>query len=180
MTQKEAKIISFPFDAQLRTEAITFAACHSKNPHSDFILAHGQRPDRDQAAAIGKLLGKKVRAADGSLQPPKSKAGRTAAKKSRRIGNDEGDTDANLDRMINAIALLAQNESAPIALIQRMSTMQQDEVSENIEKALKCMIRFADRWLSHVRNGIAQSQTAASENAAAARAAQLYLVRESD
>ena len=127
--------------------------------YSDFIVKHGRIPDRSQAAAIGKLLGKRVRAADGSLQPPKSKSEKAAAKKARRIDADEEIIDANLNRAIDAIALLAQNEADPIALIHRMSPMERDETSENIEKAVGWLIRLSNHWRSYVQNGITARET---------------------
>jgi hypothetical protein len=148
--------------------------------YTDFILKHGHMPDRSQAAAIGKLLGKRVRAADGSLQPPKSKSEKAAAKKTRRIDQDEETIDANLNRAIDAIALLAQNEGDPIALIHRMSPMEQDEISENIEKAVKWLIRFSNDWRSYVQNGIVQAQNAAPADDGQAWARRLYLVTNGD
>jgi hypothetical protein len=185
MVEERSNIVAFASPSlgapdALREEAAAFAEENGADAYTDFILKHGFRPERSQAAAIGKLIGRRVRAADGSLQPSKSKAERAATKKTRQIEKDEERIDADLNRAVDAIALLAQNECDPIALIHRMSTMEEEEITANIEKAVEWIQRFTNHWRHHVQNGIIQTQNAAAGDDGQARTRGLHLVRESD
>ena len=53
----------------LRIEAGGLEAEHGPNPYSQYLRQKGRRPDRATATAIGLLLGGRVRADDGSMQP---------------------------------------------------------------------------------------------------------------
>lgn len=50
-------------------EAEGIEATYGPNPYSDYLRAHKRRPSRDEAAAMGKLWGGRVRADDGTMQP---------------------------------------------------------------------------------------------------------------
>jgi hypothetical protein len=65
---------------ELRAKMAAIAAANGANAYTDFILKHGRRPDPVDAAVIGRLLGKRVRASDGTMQPQPSKAERDALK----------------------------------------------------------------------------------------------------
>ncbi|CDX59611.1 hypothetical protein MPL3365_30754 [Mesorhizobium plurifarium] len=60
----------------LAAEAAALDAWHGPNLYSSFLRKNGVRPDRDQAATIGLLMGTKVLASDGSRQP-RSRANRS-------------------------------------------------------------------------------------------------------
>ena len=59
--------------SELEAEAKALEAWFGKNLYSDFLLKNKARPDRSQAAAIGALMGGRVMASDGSMQPPRRK-----------------------------------------------------------------------------------------------------------
>jgi hypothetical protein len=161
-------------------EAASLVASHGSDAYYDFLLQHGRRPDRKEAAAIGKLLGRQVRAEDGSLQPTKSKTERAAAKQVRQIEKDEQRIDSELNRVIDAVALLAQNQCDPAALIHRIAPIEEEEVIENLDKAVEWFQRFTNHWQHHVKNRIIKAQDQASGNDGSTRTRRLYLVRESD
>ena len=56
----------------LRIEAEGLEAEYGPNPYSSFLRKNGCRPDPATAAGIGRSLGGRVRADDGSMQPPRA------------------------------------------------------------------------------------------------------------
>jgi hypothetical protein len=71
-------------DNDLSFEADRIAALNGSNPYSDFLREHGHRPDRGQAATIGRLMGARVRASDGSMQPVLTAGERAAIRSIRK------------------------------------------------------------------------------------------------
>jgi len=55
--------------SDLRAEAEGLEAEYGPNAYSQFLRRNGRRPDPSTAAAIGLLLGGRVKADDGSMQP---------------------------------------------------------------------------------------------------------------
>lgn len=53
----------------LKVEADGLDAEFGPNPYSQYLRRHGRRPDTATAAAIGRHLGGRVKADDGSMQP---------------------------------------------------------------------------------------------------------------
>jgi hypothetical protein len=65
-----AQIISFRRGVtELQAEAGALEVWHGPNLYADFLRKHDRRPDPVTAATIGKLMGTRVRADDGSMQP---------------------------------------------------------------------------------------------------------------
>src|ERR1700733_15116015 len=93
MGDKRSNIVSFPCQPsqELRAEAASFTELYGRNPYSDFLLGHGRRPGREPAAAIGRIMGIRVRSDDGSLQPRRTKAEQTAARRSKNYQRTEAD-----------------------------------------------------------------------------------------
>lgn len=121
----------------------------------------------------------------GSCTPPSSvpapnKAKRRQAKKERQIEKDEALVDADLNRAIDAIALLAQNKVDPIAIIHRITPMEEEEIASNIENSLEWLQRFANQWRGYVQNRFVQTENIVAGNDGAPRAGRLYLVRQGD
>lgn len=54
----------------LRIEADGLEALYGPNLYSKYLKQFGRRPDRQAAATMGRLMGGRVKADDGSLQPP--------------------------------------------------------------------------------------------------------------
>ena len=46
---------------ELKAEAAALSKTKGGNAYTEFLLRHGKRPDRDQAAVIGHLMGVRVR-----------------------------------------------------------------------------------------------------------------------
>ena len=106
----------------------------------------------------------------------KPKAARRLAKQRREIEKDEQRIDADLNRALDAIALLAQNEVGSMALIHRLSPMEEEKITGNIVKLLEWLLRFANQWQSYVQNGIIQAKNSAPADDGQARARRLHLI----
>jgi hypothetical protein len=90
----------------------------------------------------------------------RTKAQRDAIKAARLAVEAATRIDADLSRAIDAISFLAQNEIDPAPLIARISPMEVEAVSVNIQKAVDWLNRFADGW--HVFIGGVEAQGASS------------------
>jgi hypothetical protein len=134
---------------ELMMEAEAIEIWHGLNAYSDFIRKHGRRPDRKQAATIGRLLGGRVAADDGSMQPPLSKADRDVIrdiKARRKAASRRYD---HILRLRNAIAALSENEDDPAEVIGHGSCLLDGPaISAQLDIALCWLNRFAQEWHS--------------------------------
>lgn len=130
---------------QLSSEAAALVAAYGPNPYSDFLVKHGCRPGRKVAATIGRLIGVRVKASDGSMQPPRGKADKLARAALYRKWD-------HIARLRSALAQLAQNEDAPESIIHSIVSEDGSEISANLDKSLSWLLRFADHWRSHGTN----------------------------
>jgi hypothetical protein len=62
-------VLDFEAARELRIEIQSIEAVHGPNAYSDYLRKHGRRPDPATAKTIGRVLGGRVKAADGSMQP---------------------------------------------------------------------------------------------------------------
>jgi hypothetical protein len=130
---------------QLLAEAAVLVDAYGPNAYSDYLVKHGCRPGRKVAATIGRLIGVRVKAADGTMQPPRAKGEKVARAALHRKWD-------HIARLRSALAQLAQNEDSPDSIIQSIVSTDRAEIGENLEKSLEWLIRFADHWRDH--NGI--------------------------
>jgi hypothetical protein len=91
---------------QLAAEAAVLLEAYGPNAYSDYLIKHGCRPGRKAAATIGRLIGVRVKAADGTMQPPRTKAEQLARSELLRKWD-------HIARLRSALAQLAQNEDSP-------------------------------------------------------------------
>lgn len=131
----------------LVSEALALEAQYGKNAYSSYLLRHYKRPDRSEAATIGRLLGGRVKAADGTLQPPLTKADRLALrgiKARRKAASRRYD---QILRLRAAIAALSQNQDDPSDVIAGGSVLLQcPEIGSQLDLALCWLNRFAREW----------------------------------
>jgi len=133
----------------LMSEATALEAQYGKNAYSDYLLAHHKRPSAIEAATIGKLLGGRVEADDGSLQPPLNAADRVALRgiKSRRKA--AAHRYDQILRLRSAIAALAANHDDPADVISGGSVLLEcPEIGLHLDHALSWLSRFAKEWHS--------------------------------
>ncbi|WP_156947468.1 hypothetical protein [Bradyrhizobium sp. WSM3983] len=133
----------------LVSEALALEAQHGKNAYSDYLLQHHRRPSTVEAATIGRLLGGRVEADDGSLQPALNEADRVALRgiKARRAAASRRYD--HILRLQTAIAALAANHDDPADVIASGSVMLDGpEIGLHLDHALCWLSRFAQEWHS--------------------------------
>lgn len=133
--------------AVLTTEALALEADRGKNVYSDYLLQHRRRPPPDEAAAIGRMLGGRVEACDGSMQPALSPADKRHLRdvRSRRAASQK-----RYDQILtvrSAISALAHNLDDPSELIGCGSfVLDGAEIARELDSALSWLGRFAEEW----------------------------------
>jgi hypothetical protein len=133
----------------LVSEAAALEAQYGKNAYSDYLLAHHRRPSVAEAATIGRLLGGRVEADDGSLQPPLNKADRLALRGIKERRRNAARRYDQILRLRTAIAALAANQDDPADVIAGGSILLEcPEISLHLDHALRWLSRFAQEWHS--------------------------------
>jgi hypothetical protein len=139
-----------PLGDQVIQEAEKIEALNGPNIYSDFLRNHGRRPDTAQAAAIGRLMGARVRASDGTMQPALSRGERDAIrsiKKRRREWSRQVD---HVQRTVAAIEALSKNHHEPEAVIGYGASVFDDpEIRKKLSSALEWLKRFAQESQRH-------------------------------
>jgi hypothetical protein len=132
---------------ELRIEAGTLETCYGPNAYSAFLREHHRRPDPEQAAAVAHSLGIRVKASDGSTQPPLTSADRAALKdrKSQREAFRQ-----RFDRIAGlrtAIGTLAANTGDPATLFgDEICLLDIPEMVLELDAAVCFLNRFAEYW----------------------------------
>lgn len=145
----------------LVSEAAALEVQYGKNLYSDYLLRHLKRPEASEAATIGRLLGGRVEAADGTLQPPLTKADRLVLRgvKTRRKAASRRYN--HIQRLRAAIAALSENEDDPADIIGGGSVLLDcHEIGNSLDIAVSWLNRFAMEWHSRekeARPGSAES-----------------------
>jgi hypothetical protein len=120
-------------------------ALNGKNAYSSFIKKHGRRPDRDQAATIGRLMGGRVRASDGSLQPILTKGERAAIRAIKNRRKEWAQQVDHAQRTTTAIMALAKNQRDPSTVIDYgRDLFSNGAFLEQLDSALLWLNRFAE------------------------------------
>jgi hypothetical protein len=131
------------------SEALALEAQNGKNAYSDYLLKYHKRPEVAEAVTIGRLLGGRVEAADGSLQPPLNKVDKLALRSIKARRNAASRRYDHILRLRTALAALAQNEDDPAEIIAGGSILFDDpEISLQLDLALSWLSRFAQEWHS--------------------------------
>jgi hypothetical protein len=131
----------------LRAEAAAIEGWYGKNPYSDFLTKHGARPDPDQAAVIGRLIGARVLASDGSMQPRLTKVERATVRAVKKRHRSEARYTQQIARLRLAIIGLAENRDDPAEVIGHVhSRFDEPVIRDQLELALDWLSRFAEEW----------------------------------
>jgi hypothetical protein len=135
-------------ERELRAEAIALSEAHGRNAYTEFLLKQGRRPDRVQAAAIGRLMGVQVRAADGSLQPRLTKGEKAARRQGKTRKRKESDGLEHILRLRCALVNLAENHDDPADVIHYIDPVFDDVtvIREHLAHAVQWINRFAEEW----------------------------------
>lgn len=132
----------------LRAEAIALTEARGPNLYSDFLIRNGRRPERAEAASIGRLMGHRVRAADGTLQPRQTKAEKAAAGRTKSQRQKEEERLNQIVRLRCALANLAANQDDPADVIPYIDPLFDDSalIREQLAHAVDWINRFAEEW----------------------------------
>jgi hypothetical protein len=131
----------------LRAEAATLEAWHGPNAYSTFLHKHGRRPDPQQAAMIGRLLGGRVKASDGTMQPPLRNADREVLRDIKARRQAASRRYDHILRLNAALAALSQNEDDPADVISNGSCLLNEAtVSAQLDSAIGWLLRFEREW----------------------------------
>ena len=145
--------LAIPSDAKILRELILEAeaieAWYGLNAYSSFIKKNGRRPDRTQAATIGRLLGGRVEAEDGTMQPALTESDREVLRGIRSRRRAASRRYDHILRLREAIAALSENEDDPADVIGTGSCLLN-------ESAISAQLDMALCWLiESLRNGMA-------------------------
>jgi len=142
--------LSSPVKEDLSLEADQIEALNGVNPYSTFLRKHGHRPDRTQASTIGRLMGARVRASDGTMQPKLSAGERAAIKSIKKRRKEWGQQVEHIRRTMAAIAALSENQHDPSTVIDYAADVFLDSaIHEQLEIALNWLNRFAEESRRH-------------------------------
>jgi hypothetical protein len=156
--RRSAKIVDFRRYANssknVHQEALRFQSIHGPNIYTDYLLKHRSRPDISHAASIGKVMGLRVRASDGSMQPSLSQEEKALRVKAQKSSIEKKHIDLELSRACHAISYLAQNNLEPKVLMGRLSPLEEQTVDTELENAVKWLVRFAKERCRHGQSRI--------------------------
>jgi hypothetical protein len=134
-------------EAALRAEAVAIEAWHGKNPYSDFLFKYCRRPDPNQAATMGRLIGARVRASDGTMQPPLSATERRLTRAERMRYRAKADIDSQVARLCRAIAGLAENDAPPAEIMGHVRPdLDEPIIRKQLSRAVLWLSRFEEEW----------------------------------
>lgn len=113
--------------------------------YSQFLRKHDHRPDREQAVAIGRLMGGRVRASDGSMQPELTIGEKAAIRSIKKRRKDWSSQCDHIQRTIAAIGALSQNQHEPSTVIAYgTEAFANPALREQLDFALNWLMRFAE------------------------------------
>jgi hypothetical protein len=142
-----AAILAFSEARELQTEIEISEAWYGANAYSTFLRKHRRRPKPEEAAAIGRLLGGRVKADDGTMQPPISLIDKQILRDIRSRRKRAARRYQHILRLKAAIAALAENNEDPAGIIGEGSCLLDGpEITEQLDIALCWLNRFAEEW----------------------------------
>ena len=143
----------------LNSEALALEAEYGHNAYSDYLRKHHCRPSAVEAETIGRLLGGRVQADDGSMQPALSALDRAKIASVKQRRSDASRRYDQIIRVRMAIAALAANRDNPADIIGSGSVLLNDEeITGQLSDALDWLTRFAQEWKNRGKETCARSQ----------------------
>lgn len=127
----------------LRTEAEVIEAWYGPNAYSQYIRQHYRRPDPETAADIGRLLGTRVEASDGSMQPPHNAADRAFLKSNKKRRKAYAQRRERLMRLKMALAALTEPVDN-FEELARDALADAPEMAASVDSAICYLKRFAE------------------------------------
>lgn len=128
----------------LRQEAARLSVAYGDNAYSKFLSEHGRRPDTAQAAVIGRLLGTRVRAADGTMQPVLSFDERESRRRSLKAHDESRALNRDIRRLKRAVADIADLASSSSVSVCISAAGESAVLRSQIDSVLDWLRRFAE------------------------------------
>lgn len=115
-----------------------------KNVYSDFLRKHRRRPDPPEAKTIGQLIGCRVKASDGRLYPPLTKAQREENRRRRAESKASTLRFEQAFRASHSITYLAGLDLATEVIVDAMTPAAREESTSRIHIAMVRLAELAD------------------------------------
>lgn len=139
------------FDLAVRMiEIASYERTNGPNTYTRFALTHGHLPSPDQARVIGLTIGRRVRADDGKMYPPKTKSERKAASESRLKRKRFEERFARSARLYAAVRDLAEMDLSPEEI--EIFYLHDRKIETKLHSALEWLTRFASLRVSNGRH----------------------------
>jgi hypothetical protein len=137
----------------LLAEAAAIEAWYGKNPYSDFLCKHRKRPDPEQASAMGRWMCARVKASDGTMQPPLSKGERKAERERLRRRREAAKTETEIRRLARAISDLAESKKSPGEILENLCPeLDEPTIRAQLRQAVQWLTRFDQEWRRREEN----------------------------
>jgi hypothetical protein len=138
----------------LALEADRIEARIGTNPYSSFLRKHGHRPERNQAATIGRIMGGRVRASDGSMQPILTRGERDAIKAIKSRRREWSQKIDSVYRTVAAIDSIAKNELDPATIaVCGKNEFSNAETREKLAMAIRWLTRLSQEIIANEETG---------------------------
>lgn len=139
------QVIDLQSARELSTEVEAIEAWYGPNAYSTYLRKYGRRPNAREAAGMGRTMGGRVRAEDGTMQPPISAENRAFLKGVKARRTAFADHYEGLLKLQTAIALLAELDIDPTELVGDGSCLANLQiVPSDIERGIYLLSRFAE------------------------------------
>jgi hypothetical protein len=142
-----APVFALSAARDLRAEIETIEAWYGPNAYCSYLRKYGRRPKPEEAASIGRLLGGRVQADDGTMQPALNESDKAVLQgiKSRR--QTYARRYDHIMRLKTALAALAENVDDPAQVIGEGScVLIESEIDAQLDSAVCWLKRFAEHW----------------------------------
>jgi hypothetical protein len=98
---------------------------------------------------MGKLLGHPVKASDGKMYPPRSKAERQTSQQARNLKKEKQRQRKQVWLLRDALNFLSSIKDSPETLQLYLGETDREEVATHLDQAVGWLFRFAKEWHSH-------------------------------
>jgi hypothetical protein len=150
--------VSAPIEDDLGLEADKIEALNGPNLYSTFLRKHGYRPSRQQAFAIGRIMGARVRASDGTMQPELAAGEKAAIRAIKKRRKEWAKQTEHIHRTIAAVSSLFENEHEPSTVIlSGADVFYSATFREQLKFAVDWLNRFAEELHHHEQDSCSKS-----------------------
>lgn len=147
-----APVFALSAARDLREEIEAIEGWYGPNAYSSYLRKHGRRPKPEEAASIGRLLGGRVQADDGTMQPPLNESDKVTIRGIQSRRQAYARRYDHIMRLKTALAALAENVDDPAEVIGEGScVLDESEIDAQLDTALCWLKRFAEHWYGRTK-----------------------------